>query len=166
MTNTTIKNFTYAGATYYYDEKKHGYYQKIDEVAKKISKEEYLNTLEEYSNQPEPEPETPAPKKVAHKSALTLPLVWTNTTDKKGRMIYKVNDTAVFIVERINKSRKASVYLHERLNSTLGEPNGNKTSKYSRRIRGPIDEAIRQADEAAHAWAALEIAKAEETENA
>ena len=107
---------------------------------------------------PAPTPE-PAPAPVEPTPVVPV-LVWTNTTDKKGRMIYKVNDIPVFIVERINKSRKASVYLHERLNSTLGEPNGNKTSKYSRRIRGSIDEAFKQADAEAHIWADKNLRKA------
>lgn len=146
--------FTYNNAEYNKNTKA-PYYTKD---GKSIKKAEYETALAEYELEQKLKDQTPAEPTPA---PATQPLIWTNETDKKGRTIYKVNGKAVFLVERINKSRKASVYVHERLNSQLGEANGNKSSKYSRRIRDNIDIAFKAVKEEAEAWAKANLVKTE-----
>lgn len=156
--------FTYNNAEYNKNTKA-PYYTKD---GKSIKKAEYEAALAEYELEQtlkkadeEAAAKMTAPTPVPAPAPATQPLIWTNEVDKKGRTIYKVNGKAVFLVERINKSRKASVYVHERLNSQLGEANGNKSSKYSRRIRDNIDIAFKAVKEEAEAWAKANLVKTE-----
>lgn len=92
------------------------------------------------------------------------PIVWTNVTAKKGDTTYYANGIILYCVERINKSGTASIYIHQRLNSKLGEPNGNKRSKYSRRLRGPVDEVFKAVDAEARTWAEANLLEYEDKE--
>lgn len=110
----------------------------IDGKVVTIKKEEYNMALETLRQVEEQERAT---------------LVWTVKTDAKGRDIYSVNGKAIFLIENPrNRTGKVSIYIHKRMESTLGEAN-RSTSQYSRRLRGPKDEVFHIVDQAAQAWA-------------
>lgn len=163
---TTIINFTIGNKTYTFNPDTKYYGVKEDKgsgvvVNRKISKAAFELAQAEY-NTPAPEPKD-EPKPKATTRAIKKgsgPIVWTNITDKKGATMYCANGLILYAVERINKGRTASIYIHSRLNSTLGEANGNKNSKYSRRLRGNVDEVFHLVNEEARAWAQANLVEA------
>lgn len=109
---------------------------------KRIKVAEYETALTKY------EASEPAQEKAS------TPIIWTVRRDNKGDDIYRVNGKIVFAVcNPNNRTGKVSIYLHSNLNPEIGTPNGNKNSKYSRRLTGPKDEVFHQADAIAKEWA-------------
>lgn len=163
---TTIITFTNGNKTFTFNPDTNYYSVKEDKgsgvvVSRKISKAAFELAQAEHDT-PAPEPkDDPKPKATTRTiKKVAGPLVWTNTVDKKGRTIYCANGTALYLVERINKNGTASIYIHSRLGSTLGEANGNKGSKYSRRLRGNVDEVFHLVSEEARAWAQANLVEA------